>query len=238
MAHERSRSYYSELEVTTPNGMETVSSENGGLEAIHRDSRIYYGGLEAVPQVEGKIAHTPDEEPGKKLLGSDFTNDNRPPSYQTHVQGGNAQEPIHPGRRLKPWQIALIVLGIIGFLGLVVAVPVAVTQTRKNSSPTPSSPTTSTSGAMNSTGLVVSNPGNGVDNLWLFYQDYTGDLHRTIYSGGSWQKGISLGLKNAANGTGTAMMVFPLDSNSTLQSTSSIVSSQFPTQAPLALHNW
>ena len=52
----------------------------------------------------------------------------------------------------------------------------------------------SQSGAYNGTSMAVVDPDNGVDTLWLFYQDYTGDIRRLVYSKGVWHRSQSLSL--------------------------------------------
>ena len=73
------------------------------------------------------------------------------------------------------------------------------------------------SGALNGTGIATLFPNNTVDDLWLVYQSYTGDIVYSAYSsGGAWQSGQSLGIHDAFNGTSLAAVTYnPVGSDRT-----------------------
>ncbi|MCJ1444604.1 MAG: hypothetical protein MMC23_005106 [Stictis urceolatum] len=80
----------------------------------------------------------------------------------------------------------------------------------------PSSRMASTKGAFNGTGLTAIPPLHGTDLMWLFWQDYTGDLKISkMDSSSNWKEPESVGIKNAANGTALASLMHWSDSTLT-----------------------
>ena len=105
--------------------------------------------------------------------------------------------------------IALVLLGVIA--GTTVGIILATKrQPGSGSLAVPSmSAFKSKSGTYNGTDMAVTNPGSGADSLWIFYQDYTGDV-KLLACGkeGTWQSSQSLGLKDVANGTAIAAITY------------------------------
>ena len=220
------QSDYSGLEVATSDGIEIDVSTVAGLELVQPDDeKIACPGDQRSRRIKPTTKNFPSNcLPDKRYRGQYLVEaDVR---QQDGIAKGDASTNFTRRRRRRLMWLTLAALFVIVIVVVAIVVGVVVSQQKASSSlavpppsPAPSGsppPTTSKSGAFNGTNVAVVDPGNGVDSLWLFYQDYTGDLRYIALTGSKWQNSNSLGVQNVANGTGLAAKNYLGADNSTL----------------------
>lgn len=178
------------------------------------------GALPSVPDSGSSSTAVADDDPRADTAGSENTSASS--VLDANVEGKSLalDRRKHWGLTWRQW---LLVVGpsvlIVAIAGIIAGVIVS----RQNASGNPSVPPAnlpvsvtnvsyvSRSGAFNGTDIALARPGISNETLWLFYQDFEGDLnHIALASGGRWYgKGKISTVNGLANGSAITAFNFP-----------------------------
>jgi branched-subunit amino acid transport protein len=188
----------------------------------------------SAPQVVRLPPYTPRPEDTEVRESRANSTCNEPDSlsYSTleALTAESKPKPKRLGKKYLGWTVQrwifVLLPSVLAIVFATVLVSVFVTRGQNDSSipsntntaPAPTQPSSppnaSKSGALNGTSIAIAEPNNGIDSLWVFYQDYQGDLRYIPLSSTTNLWGPSVVIQHSedvANATALTAIYYTLD---------------------------